>query len=202
SSVYQMLAGVLAANPDVEPERVAAILAGYRELPRTRGAVSVSQDAAFRMPAVWISGAHSRVAPPWLYRCDRAAPVLRAARIGAGHATEIPYVFGTFGALQHDPTFLLGGRRSAERVADRTRRRWLAFARTGDPDRGPGGPSATVPWARYSERGRRTLVIDRHDEVVADPDREMRAIWGDKVVGFPWRPGAVAGGRGVGEGTE
>ncbi|WP_425584522.1 carboxylesterase/lipase family protein [Tomitella cavernea] len=180
-SVYQMLAGVLAANPDVAPERVAAIMSGYRELPRTRGAVAVSQDAAFRMPAVWIAEAHSRRAPTWLYRFDHASPMLRAARVGAGHATEVPYVFGTFGAMRRDPTFALGGRRTAERVADRMRARWLTFARTGRPD----GEDGAEPWAGYDERGRRTLVIDRRDEVVVDPDRRARSLWGCRVLGFP-----------------
>ncbi|WP_182359915.1 carboxylesterase/lipase family protein [Tomitella gaofuii] len=180
-SVYQMLAGVLAANPDVAPERVAAIMSGYRELPRTRGAVAVSQDAAFRMPAVWIAEAHSRHAPTWLYRFDHASPMLRAARVGAGHATEVPYVFGTFGAMRRDPTFALGGRRTAERVADRMRSRWLTFARTGRPD----GEDGAEPWAGYDERGRRTLVIDRRDEVVVDVDRRARSLWGSRVLGFP-----------------
>ncbi|QDQ97268.1 carboxylesterase/lipase family protein [Tomitella fengzijianii] len=180
-SVYQMLAGVLAANPDVSPERVAAIMSGYRELPRTRGAVAVSQDAAFRMPAVWIAEAHSRFAPTWLYRFDHASPMLRAARVGAGHATEVPYVFGTFGAMRRDPTFVLGGRRAAERVAARTRSRWLTFARTGRPD----GDGAADSWAGYDERGRRTLLIDRRDQVVVDPDRRARSLWGSRVLGFP-----------------
>lgn len=179
-SVYRMLAGVLAANPDVAPERVAAIMSGYPDLPRSRGAVAVSQDAAFRMPAVWIAEAHSRVAPTWLYRFDHATPMLRASRIGAGHATEIPYLFGTFGALRPDPTFLLGGRRAAEAVAVRLRSRWLAFARTGRPD----APGEGGSWPEYDERGRRTLLIDRRDEVVTDADRAMRAVWGGEVLAF------------------
>lgn len=180
-SVYRMFAAIVNENPEVPPEKIAAVVSGYPNLPRTKGAVAVSQDAAFRMPAVWIAEAHSRIAPTWLYRFDYAAPMLRAARVGAGHATEIPYLFGTFGVLRRDATFLLGGRNAAETVADRMRGRWLAFATGGKPE----GSDTADGWPEYDERGRLTMIIDRGDSVVPDPDRRMRLVWGGDVVGFP-----------------
>lgn len=172
-SVYRMLAKIVADNPEVSAEQIAAVIAGYPDLPRAKGAVAISQDAAFRMPAVWIANAHSESAPTWLYRFDYATPMLKAARIGAGHATEIPHIFGTFGAAYRDPTFLLGGRAAAAEVAERTRSRWTAFARDGRLD-----------WPAYTAADRSTLLIDRTDVVAEDPDREMRQLWGEGVVGF------------------
>jgi carboxylesterase type B len=41
----------------------------------------------------WAEG-HSTVAPVYLYRFDGATPMLKLMRIGATHATELPYVWG------------------------------------------------------------------------------------------------------------
>ena len=38
--------------------------------------------------------------------------------------------------------------------------------------------------ALYTTAERATLVINRHDTVVHDPDRAIRAAWGDEVLGF------------------
>lgn len=102
-----------------------------------------------------IAEAHSRVAPPtWLYRFDYATPFLRAARIGATHGTEVPYVFGNFGVVPHDPpTFKLGGHRTAGHVSERIQRRWLSFATEGTP---PDGTGEEVGWPRYDEADRTT----------------------------------------------
>ncbi|WP_038169948.1 carboxylesterase/lipase family protein [Tomitella biformata] len=172
-SVYRMLAKIIGDNPEVSPEQIAAVIAGYPDLPRAKGAIAISQDAAFRMPALWIASAHSKAAPTWLYRFDFATPMLRAARVGAGHAMEIPYIFGTFGAIRRDPTFLLGGRAAAMAVSERIQARWAAFARDGKLD-----------WPAYDQDGRHTLLIGREESVAADPDREMRLLWGEDVVGF------------------
>lgn len=172
-SVYRMFAKIVADNPEVSPEQIATVISGYPDLPKARGAVAISQDAAFRMPAVWIASAHSAAAPTWLYRFDYSTPMLKTARVGAGHATEIPYIFGTFGAIRRDPTFLLGGRAAAMEVSVRTQSRWVAFARDGELD-----------WPAYEQERRQTLLIDRSDAVEEDPDRSMRELWGDEVVGF------------------
>ena len=68
---------------------------------------------------------------------------------------------------------LLGGRAGAMTVSERTQGRWLEFARTGRPG-----------WPAYEKGRRRTLLIDRMDTVAEDPDREMRELWGEGVVGF------------------
>lgn len=172
-SVYRMFAKIVADNPEVSPEQIATVISGYPDLPRTKGAVAISQDAAFRMPAVWIASAHSESAPTWLYRFDYATPMLKAARVGAGHAMEVPHIFGTFGAVRRDPTFLLGGRAAALEVSARTQTRWTAFARDGQLD-----------WPPYDTDRRSTLLIGKADTEAEDPDRDMRLLWGEDVVGF------------------
>ncbi|NLU84409.1 carboxylesterase/lipase family protein [Rhodococcus sp. HNM0569] len=179
-SVDAMLAALADDHPDLPRERIVQILAAYPGAPAARRALGVSRDAAFRMPALWVADAHSARAPTWMYRFDHATPMLRAARIGAGHATEVPYVFGNFGTLHVDPTFWLGGRRSAGEVSRRVGKRWTAFARRGVP----ASLDGSKHWARYDSRERATLVIDTRDSIVRDPDRELRVAWGDQALGF------------------
>lgn len=179
-TVNQMFTAIASDHPDLPPTKVADIISAYPDFAKSTGAMAVSRDAGFRMPCLWIADAHSRHSPTWVYRFDHATPMLRAARVGAGHATELPYVFGTFGTLNVDPTFWLGGRRTAVEVAGRVQRRWLAFARHGVP----AALDASKHWAPYTEEARATLLIDKTDTVASDPDGELRAAWGNEVMGF------------------
>ncbi|MFF0818420.1 carboxylesterase/lipase family protein [Rhodococcus sp. NPDC003318] len=179
-TVNQMFTAIASDHPDLPPTKIADIISAYPDFAKSTGAMAVSRDAAFRMPCLWIADAHSRHSPTWVYRFDHATPMLRAARVGAGHATELPYVFGNFGTLNVDPSFWLGGRKTALEVAGRVQRRWLAFARHGVP----AALDASKHWARYTEETRSTLLIDKSDTLASDPDRGLRAAWGNEVMGF------------------
>ncbi|BAD59493.1 carboxylesterase/lipase family protein [Nocardia farcinica] len=179
-AVTIMLRDVAESHPDMSPERVAEIASAYPDLGKARGALAMSTDAAFRMPAHWVADGHCTHSMTWVYRFDHATPMLRAARVGAGHATELPYVFGNFGTLNHDPTFWLGGRKQATEVSGRMMRRWLAFARHGVP----AALDGSKHWPPYDRDTRHTLLIDAIDRVVDDPDRDLHTAWGDQAVGF------------------
>lgn len=178
-TVAAMFEAIAVDHPDLPPDRAAEIMSAYPDLPKSTGALALARDAGFRMPSQWIADAHCVRSPTFVYRFDHATPVLRAARIGAGHATELPYVFGNFGTFDRDPTFWLGGRKAAQQVSRRIQRRWVAFAWHGVP----AALDGSKHWAPYDER-RRTLVIDTHDALIEDPDRELREVWGDRVLGF------------------
>lgn len=179
-AVQRMFAGLAEDNPGLSPVRLAQIAAAYPGSTKPRGVLALSRDAAFRMPALWVADAHSRHSPTWVYRFDHSTPMLRAARVGAGHATELPYVFGNFGTLDPDPTFWLGGRKGAIEVSGRVQRRWLAFARYAVP----AALDGSKHWAAYTEENRSTLLIDGRDRLVSDPDRDMRIAWGSEAMGF------------------
>ncbi|AKE89484.1 MULTISPECIES: carboxylesterase/lipase family protein [Rhodococcus] len=180
ASVQAMLDALAADHPELPPDRIAEIISAYPDVSKTSGAMALSRDAGFRMPVVWIADAHSAHSPTWVYRFDHATPMLKAARIGAGHATELPYVFGNFGTLDRDPTFWLGGRKAATVVSGRIQRRWLAFAHHGVP----AALDGSRHWAPYDTGKRMTLLIDSTDTLVSDPDRVLREAWGDQVMGF------------------
>ncbi|WP_330185299.1 carboxylesterase/lipase family protein [Nocardia sp. NBC_01503] len=178
-AVNAMLLGVAAEHPGLSAERIAEIASAYT-VSTPRGALGLSTDAAFRMPAHWVAEAHSVHSPTWMYRFDHATPMLKAARVGAGHATELPYVFGNFGSFEHDPTFWLGGRKVAQEVSGRMMRRWTAFAAHGVP----AAIDGSKHWPPYNVTERKTLVIDAADRIVEDPDGDRNSVWGDQVVGF------------------
>ena len=92
--------------------------------------------------------------------------MLRLLRLGAAHATELPYVWGNLVAGPKDPTFKLGGLKAGTAVSERIRTRWLNFAARGEPAGPPGEPQ----WRPYRADDRATLVIDKHDAVVDDLD--------------------------------
>ena len=104
---------------------------------------------------------------------------MRLLRLGAAHTTELEYVWSNPLMGARDLTFKLGGRRAGENVSERMRARWTNFAHGYRPV-GPTGE----PWRRFSGEDRATLQIAKHDAVVDDLDRDIRAAWGDQVVGF------------------
>ncbi|WP_378733574.1 carboxylesterase/lipase family protein [Nocardia brasiliensis] len=179
-AVNAMLRDVAASHPELSHERIAEITSAYPDLDKPRGALAMSGDAAFRMPAHWVADGHAQHSPTWMYRFDHATPMLRAARVGAGHATELPYVFGNFGSFNHDPTFWLGGRKVAMEVSGRMMRRWLAFATHGVP----AALDGSKHWPPYRPSTRTTLLIDTVDRVVDNPDRDLHTAWGAQAVGF------------------
>jgi para-nitrobenzyl esterase len=102
-AIRAMFAEIAAEQPDLQ-------LPAERQI-RGRGkavGMGVARDIGFRMPSVWFTEGHREVAPTYLYRFDFATPMLRLLRLGAAHATELPYVWGNLVAGPTDPTFKLG----------------------------------------------------------------------------------------------
>ncbi len=186
-SVERMFVEIANDRPEFEGagERITGAYPGY---PRRRAPAEISRDAGFRMPSIWLAEAHSRFAPTWMYRFDHATPLLRVTGIGATHAAELAYVFGSFAPWGRDLVFRLGGRAEAEQVSRRMQARWLAFAHGRAPDvpapEASEAGSAAVEWPVYDESNRSTLIIDRDDAVVLDPDAEIREAWGPEILAF------------------
>ena len=145
-----------------------------------------AHDYFMIQPMTRLVEAQAPHAPTYLYRFDWKVPhrFLDAPEhdLGAVHALELPFVFGTLdiggfvpggqGVLA-DPT----ERARAQQVATSMIDAWTAFARTGDPT--GDGPA----WPRYDTATRPTMVWhnDRDGNltigVVADPDGRRREVW-------------------------
>ncbi|BBZ16396.1 carboxylesterase/lipase family protein [Mycolicibacterium gadium] len=174
-----MFTEIAAEQPALQLPDEAQIRTAYRGRPKTIG-MGVARDIGFRMPSIWFADGHREVAPVYLYRFDFAPPMLRLLRLGAAHATELPYVWGNLVGGPKDPTFKLGGLKAGKAVSARMRRRWMSFAVDGTPSASAGDPE----WRPYRKEDRASLIIDASERVVDDLDRDLRLAWGDEVLSF------------------
>jgi para-nitrobenzyl esterase len=179
-TIRAMFAEIAAEQPGLELPSEAQIGSAYSGMRPKARSLGVARDVAFRMPTVWFAEGHSSVAPVYLYRFDWTTPMLRLIRIGAAHATELPYVWGNLVAGPRDITFKLGGLSPGRALSRRLRERWVNFAAHGRPIGLPGEPE----WTPYDSGDRGVLVIDKQDRVVDDVDRDIRLAWGDQILGF------------------
>lgn len=179
-AIRAMFDGIAAEQPGLLLPSEAQIAAAYPGLRTKARGMGVARDIGFRMPSLWFAEGHSAAAPVYFYRFDFATPMLRLLRLGAAHATELPFMWGNLVAGPKDPTFKLGGLKHGRAVSERMRRRWTNFATTGAPEGAPGEPV----WRPYRRDDRAVLLIDKQDRTVADLDRELRTAWGDEVLNF------------------
>src|SRR5262249_29770841 len=94
----------------------------------------------------------------------------REGVLGAAHALDIPFVFGT----QDQPALaaFTGGGPEAQTLAERMQDGWLAFARTGDPNN-VGLPA----WPAYDADRRATMLLGARCEVADAPQEAERRLW-------------------------
>lgn len=176
-AINTMFSEIASEQPGLQLPSEADLVGAYPGLRGKARGMGVARDIGFRMPSVWFAEGHTTVAPVYLYRFDFATPMLRLLRLGAAHATELPYVWGNLVAGSKDPTFKLGGLKAGTAVSERVRSRWTGFATTGDP-------AGTPKWRPYRTGDRATLVIDKEDCLVDDLDGHLRGAWGDEVLSF------------------
>jgi para-nitrobenzyl esterase len=150
----------------------------YRSARATRGEriepgelwFAIASDRTMRHPAMALAGlqsAHQRHTHAYLFTWP--SPAL-GGMLGACHALDLPFVFGT---LEH-PMFrpFAGKGAEARALAERIQDAWIAFARTGRPDH-PGLPE----WPVYETSSRRTMILDRQCRVESAPREAERAFW-------------------------
>lgn len=123
----------------------------------------------FRMPVLELAEAQaSQHTPTFMYEFEWRSPA-RQGTLGATHALELPFVFGTVGkALLR----LTGDGPELRALSHRMMDAWLAFARHGQP-----GADAEGLWPAYDVKQRSTMVFDLHTRVERAPFEEERACW-------------------------
>jgi para-nitrobenzyl esterase len=99
----------------------------------------------------------------YLFTWEAAA---EGGRLGACHAVDLPFTFGTFDVGGWDE--FVGAGPAAEAVGRDLRARWAAFARDGVP-----GPD----WPAYDATRRATRVIGPEPGVADDPRGGIRQAW-------------------------
>lgn len=168
----ERLAGVLAGVPGAPtPSEVAP---AYRRARAARGQstgpadvlYAVQTDRLFRQHSIALAEAHLSHQPAvWMYLFSW--PAVGEEALGACHALELPFVFGT---LEGPTAALTGTDEQARALSAAIQDAWVRFARDGQPS-SPGG------WPRYEPERRATLELGTPVVVVEDPEGPERRLW-------------------------
>lgn len=154
-----LIGALRAALPKADEAQAAALAAAYRASRTALGLPSenldildaVQSDLRFRIPSIRLAAAQRAVQPnTYLYLFTHASPARKGA-LGACHALEMPFVFGTVGAPTQDR--FCGTGPEVERLSAEMNAAWAAFARTGDP----GTPA--LAWPAFDPDRRTTMVF-------------------------------------------
>ncbi len=160
-------------------EAAPTLIEAYRSARHARGEpagpadllMAISTDRVFRVPSVALGEAHARKgAPVYMYLFTWESPMLGGA-LGACHALDVPFVFGTVANRAVAP--FSGGGPEAQALSRAMMRAWVSFARSGDPSCDELGP-----WPAYSVGDRPTMVLGARRELAIDPRGEELAVWG------------------------
>jgi para-nitrobenzyl esterase len=156
--------------PEVD---AADLVATYRDARRARGEgtapldlfAAIQTDRTFRIPSIRLAEAQAAHAPEstFMYRFDWESPML-GGLLGACHAVEIPFVFGT-ADLPNGEQFS-GKGPEVDALTAATMDTWLRFARTGD-----------AGFAAYDAARRATRIYGREIRDEDDPQGAERALW-------------------------
>jgi para-nitrobenzyl esterase len=164
--------------PRAARERALGMLEVYRASRAARGLPqdarallrALEGDLRFRIPSLRWAEAHvASGGSTFMYLFTYGSPGLRGA-LGACHALEIAFVFGTLTAPNQER--FAGKGPEVQALSRRMMDAWLAFARTGEPADSPWGA-----WPRYELERRATMRIDLQSELVTAPFDEERLAW-------------------------
>ena len=154
------------------------IIDGYRAARERRGQSTtprelwsaIESDRMFRIGSIRAAESQSAFTSTYMYLFDWESPAMGGA-LGACHALELPFVFGTL----HNPGLdkFAGSGPEATQLSEQMMDAWLAFARNGDPNT----PPALPEWSTYDGTQRATMVFGAQTHVENAPYDDERLIW-------------------------
>ena len=134
---------------------------------------AIESDRAFRIPAVRLAETlNERGNEVFQYLFTVESPAAHGA-LGACHAIDIGYVFGTYAANQGTKHFF-GSGEANDQLAETVMNSWISFARSGNPS------SDLSDWKPYEPSSRSTAVFGLPVEVQNDPYGATRALWDEE----------------------
>lgn len=136
---------------------------------------AIETDRVFWMPAIQLAEAQlNHQKATYMYRFSWPSPAVRGM-LGACHAVELPFVFGTLDAPGMDR--FSGTGPAAEALALHVMDAWLSFARGGAPSH-RGAPD----WAPYDTTRRCTMDFAEVSILRNAPEEDRRRVWA-KILG-------------------
>jgi len=152
-------------------DRAAAVLAAYRS---GHPEATPGELLIFITTGLWVTKRTTQLAerkvaaggaPVFFYRWMWRTPLF-GGRYLSPHGSDLPFVWDNLASA----AALVGpDAANLQPIADAVSARWLAFARSGDPN-APG----LIGWKPYTITRRDTLIIDRAERLVRDPHRAER----------------------------
>jgi para-nitrobenzyl esterase len=136
--------------------------------------MAINNDCFFRLPAIISAEAQQRYQPDtYVYLFTWPSPAFEGM-LGACHALEIPFVFGTYEA--RGMSDLTGTGIDVGKLSLQMMDAWIAFARNGNPNH------TGIPcWERYDSHNRATMVFDKLTSLAHKPFDATRAAW-EKII--------------------
>jgi para-nitrobenzyl esterase len=122
-----------------------------------------------RLPTGRVTEMHAaRNLPTYAYFFTYSSPAAKGL-LGACHALELPFVFGTLDAPMQE--HFAGSGTAVRALSDTMMQSWSSFAATGAPEAPPG------EWPRFDVEQRMTRIFDATTRTVVAPHDEERAAW-------------------------
>ena len=129
---------------------------------------AIGTDLVFRIPTLRLLAAHARIGGrAFSYRFDWESPFAQGA-LGACHALELPFVFGTL----DNPivAFFSGSGDAASTLSEEMQSAWAEFARCGRP------AGSDDDWPQYDLSRRMTRIFGGRSAVVSGPGEAERSF--------------------------
>lgn len=131
---------------------------------------SITTDLVFRAPSLAFAEAHLGAGNAvYSYLFTWSSPFLGGI-LGAAHALEIPFVFGTVGEKRVQP--YSGQGPAADTLATAMMSSWISFARSGDPSSDEVGE-----WPPYETEKRATMIFGEETALELDPRSPEREVF-------------------------
>jgi para-nitrobenzyl esterase len=164
------------------PKRAAArasdLVGAYRKsrtamkLPATNLDIldAITGDEMFRIPSIRLAEAQRKHQPrTHMYLFTYESPARRGA-LGACHALELPFMFGTLDAPTQDK--FAGKGPVVDALSANMMDAWINFARGGDPSH-----SGIGTWRAYDATERETMIFGRESKLERAPFEDERKAW-------------------------
>ena len=137
---------------------------------------AIVTDSYFRIPSIRLAEMQSKnQANTYMYMFTYPSPI-RDGSLGAVHAIEIPFVFGTLDMPRNENFKLFPvSNKETESLSAQMMDSWISFARNGNPNH------KEIPeWPQY-KKNRATMVFGKDIKVVNDPSSKERSVWDDII---------------------